>query len=233
MSANVSIIVTNFNKPHEQIAECMESIRAQTVEPREVFLIDDCSDDPRAHALATSIILPKNVGVAKARDIGVKMSTGKLLLFVDADDKLAPDFIQQCGKQIAKGADITYPNMLLFDGVPRNKLVENPNKITAQYLIGRKTSIPVTSMMFRHVYEKLEGFRDLPIFEDWDFWIRAMFNGYTFKKANTLLYYRQNANSRNHASLDSKNRVHAIITAPFEVIDGQLRERKPNGKQAS
>jgi glycosyltransferase involved in cell wall biosynthesis len=233
MSANVSIIVTNFNKPHEQLMECMESIKDQTVEPREVILVDDCSDDPRAHALATSIILPKNVGVAEARDIGVRMSTGKLLLFVDADDKLAPDFIQQCGKAIAKGADITYPNMLLFDGVPRNKLVENPSNVSAKYLLGRKTSIPVTSMMFRHVYDKLDGFRDLPIFEDWDFWIRAMFNGYTFKRANTLLWYRQNANSRNHAHADIKNRVHAQITAPYEVIDGELRERNPHGKQAS
>lgn len=233
MNADVSIICTNYNKPHEQIMECMESIKQQTVPVREVILVDDCSEDPRAHALATSIILPKNVGVAKARDIGVKMSKGKLLLFVDADDKLAPDFIQQCGRAIAKGADIAYPNMLLFDGIPRNKLVENPSRITANYVIGRKTSIPVTSMMWRKVYDELGGFRDLPIFEDWDFWIRAMFNGYTFKRANTLLYYRQNQNSRNHATMDVKTRIHAQITAPYEVVDGKLRERKPNGKQAS
>lgn len=231
--ANLSIIVTNYNKPPEQLMECMESIKAQTVEPLEVILVDDCSKDPRAHALATSIILPKNVGVAKARDVGVQMSRGKLLLFVDADDKLAPDFIQQCGKVIAKGADIAYPNMLLFDGIPRNKLVENPSKITGSYLLGRKTSIPVTSMMWRHVYEKLGGFDPkLPIFEDWDFWIRAACNGYTFKRANTLLWYRQNKDSRNHGNQDLKTRTHYKITAPYEVVAGRV-ERKKDGKQAS
>lgn len=233
MKADVSIIVTNFNKPHQQLIECIDSIKEQTVEPLEVILVDDCSDDPRAHAYATSIILPKNVGVAKARDIGVKMSVGKLLLFVDADDKLAPDFIQQCGRVIAKGADIAYPNMLLFDGVPRNKLVENPSKITGSYLLGRKTSIPVTSMMWRKVYETLGGFDPkLPIFEDWDFWIRAACNGYTFGRANTLLWYRQNEQSRNHGNQDLKTRTHYKITAPYEVVDGRV-ERKKDGKQTS
>lgn len=228
--ADLSIIVTNWNKPHQHLIECMNSIKEQTIEPKEVILVDDCSKDPRAHALAMSIILPKNVGVAKARDIGVKMSTGKLILFLDADDKLAPDFIQQCGKAIAKGADIAYPNMILFDGVPRNKLVENPGKITGKYIIGKKTSIPVTSMMWRKVYDELGGFNPtLPLFEDWDFWIRAVCKGYTFKKANTLLWYRQNPDSRNHGTPDLKSAVHRKITSPYEIINGQLKERIKDG----
>lgn len=230
MKADVSIIITNYNKPPEQLIECMDSIKAQTIEPREVILVDDCSKEPHAHAQAVSIMLPQNVGVAKARDIGVRMSKGRLLLFVDADDKLAPDFIQQCGRAIAKGADIAYPNMILFDGVPRNKLVENPKKISGSYLLGHKTSIPVTSMMFRKMYDALGGFRELPVFEDWDFWIRAMCNGYTFKPANTLLWYRQNELSRNHATVQIKSQVHTKITAPYEVVEGRLRERKQHGK---
>lgn len=233
MRADCSIIITNYNKPPEQLMECVASIKDQTIPPKEIILVDDCSDEPRAHAAAISIMLPKNVGVAKARDVGVKMSTGKLLLFVDADDKLAPDFIQQCGRAIAKGASIAYPNMILFDGVPINKLVDNPSKITAQYLLGRKTSIPVTSMMFRDMYDKLGGFRDLPVFEDWDFWLRAMFNGYTFKKANTLLWYRQNESSRNHATMDIKTKIHSQITAPYIVVDGRLEERTTDGEKTT
>ena len=230
MKADLSIIVTNYNKPPEQLMACMRSIKEQTVEPKEVILIDDCSKDPRAHAGAISVILPKNLGVAKARDFGVKMSTGKLILFLDADDMIAPDFIQQCGRAIAKGADIAYPNMVLFDGIPKNKLVDNPSKITPKYVLGRKTSIPVTSMMWRKVYDDLKGFKTtLPIFEDWDFWIRALCKGYTFKRANTLLWYRQNSNSRNHGSADLKNKVHYQITAPYVIEGKRLMERKKDG----
>jgi len=223
--ADVSIIVTNFNKTPEQLMECMESIKQQTIEPLEVILVDDCSTDPRAHALATSIILPKNVGVAKARDIGVKMSRGRLLLFVDADDKLAPDFAQQCGKVIAN-KDIAYTNILLFGAIERSKLQETPPVLKPKHLFGNtNTSVLVTSMMHRRVYEGLGGFRDLPIYEDWDFWLRAMCKGYTFGHANTLLYYRQNLQSRNKVASELKTTVHNKITAPYEIHNGVLRER--------
>ena len=187
--------------------------------------MDDCSADPRAHALAISIILPKNVGVAKARDIGVKMSRGKLLLFVDADDKLAPDFIQQCGKVIAI-KDIAYTNILLFGAIERSRLQETPPVLKPKHLFGNtNTSVLVTSMMHRRVYEDLGGFRDLQIYEDWDFWLRAMCKGYTFGHANTLLYYRQNLQSRNKVASELKTAVHKKITAPYEILDGFLRER--------
>lgn len=222
MKANLSIIVTTHNKPLEQIIECMDSIKEQTVKPLEVILVDDCSKDPRAHALATSIMLPSNVGVAKARDIGVRMSSGKLLLFVDADDRLAPDFIEQCGKVIDE-CDIAYPNVLRFGDIEINELAESPKAITPEYIIGKKCGLVVTSMMHRGVYDILGGFNQLPIFEDWDFWIRAIHHGYTFKKANTLLWYRQNGRtSRNKMPKELKTSTHAKIIEPYMVLNNKL-----------
>lgn len=227
--ADLSIIVNNYNKPHEQIMECMDSIKEQTIQPREVILVDDCSDDPRAHAIATSIILPKNIGVAKARDIGVHMSKGRLLLFVDADDKLAPDFIEQCGKIINK-VDIAYPNVIKFGNIEVNKLIETPDKITPKLLMYENLKLVVTSMMHKYIYKKLNGFNNLPIYEDWDFWLRAMAEGFTFGKANTLFYYRQNRKSRNHLPIDKKHSIHRKITAPYKVVKGKL-ERKNEKKK--
>lgn len=230
MKADLSIIVTSYNKPVEQIIDCMDSIKAQTVSPLEVILVDDCSDDPRAHALAISIMLPKNVGVAKARDIGVKMSKGKLLLFLDADDKLAPDFIEQCGRLIDH-VDIAYPNVLKFGAIEQPKLVDSPKKITPEYIMGKRCGLVVTSMMHRHVYEKLGGFKKMVVYEDWDFWIRAIFNGYTFARANTLLHYRQNLQSRNHLSREEKTNTHIMMTAPFEIRGKKLVKKVKNGRQ--
>lgn len=226
--ANLSVIVTNYNKTPEQLMECMQSIREQTVRPKEVILVDDCSADPRAHALATSIVLPKNVGVAKARDIGVRMSTGKLLLFVDADDKLAPDFIQQCGRVIMH-CDIAYTNLLLFGNVEHNTLVDTPKELTPERIFPATCLIRVSSMMYREVYDTLGGFRDLPVYEDWDFWIRAMCQGYTFKKANTLLWYRQIGGSRNGISSDIKSATLKEIVAPYIIEGGKLKKKEDDG----
>jgi glycosyltransferase involved in cell wall biosynthesis len=221
MKANLSVIVNNYNKPAQQIEECFQSLRDQTVQPREVIFVDDCSEKRPTYRGVLSVVMPVNGGIAKARSMGVKLSTCKLLLFVDADDKLAPDFIQQCGKKIQQ-ADIVYPNMLYFGDVERNKFYESPEEITAKYLLGKTINIPVTSMMWKKVYEKNEGFRDLPVFEDWDFWIRAMYHGFTFARANTLLWYRQSSDSRNHKTLDFREDVHQQITSPFREEKGKI-----------
>lgn len=226
--ADLSIIVTSYNKPPEQIIACMDSIKQQTVSPKEIILVDDCSKDPRAHAIAISILLPKNVGVAEARDIGVKMSSGGLLLFLDGDDMLAPDFIEQCGRVIDK-YDIAYPNVLQFGNVEQNKLTEAPKEVTPKYIIGKKCGLVVTSMMHRRIYEMLGGFNKLPIYEDWDFWIRAVYYRSTFARANTLLWYRQNKKSRNHMSREDKTRVHNKITSPYIVVDDVLKKKESNG----
>lgn len=218
---NVSVICTNFNKEISQIEECVQSILDQTVLPGEIIFVDDCSTERPTHKDCTSIVLDKNYGVCHARDMGVRMSKGSLLLFVDADDKLAPDFIEQCGLVI-KTADIVYPDLLLFGQVRQNQRVSNPQKLKATDLLAHKMSIPVTSMMRRGVYESLRGFRNLPIFEDWDFWIRAMAEGFRFKRANTLLYYRQQEGSRIRQDSDTKQQVHTAITKDYCVREGRI-----------
>jgi glycosyltransferase involved in cell wall biosynthesis len=55
-------------------------VKNQTIPVKEIILVDDGSDDPRAHSDCTSIILPENQGVAQARAVGVRQSTGRLLL---------------------------------------------------------------------------------------------------------------------------------------------------------
>lgn len=223
-----SIIITNFNKPSKQIEECVHSVQFQTISAKEIILVDDHSDKPYAHSSVFSIILPKNMGVAKARDVGVKMSTGKLLLFVDADDMLAPDFIEQCLKHI-ENYSVVYPNVLLFGSVERPSLWVLDKEVTGETLIGKSNKVLVTSMFHREIYEKLGGFRQLPIYEDWDFWIRASFNGYTFRRANTLLWYRQNGgSSRNSASQDLRQSVHHQITAPYRFEGGKLVLNEPH-----
>jgi glycosyltransferase involved in cell wall biosynthesis len=229
--ADLSIIISNYNKKHEWLMECMDSIKAQTVPPREVILVDDCSDDPKAHALATSIILPENKGVANARDVGFRQSRGKLILFLDADDKLSPDFIEKCGEKIDK-SDIVYTDFILTGRVERPKLERTPDEITPQNLLNKDCPLRVTSMMHRKVYEDVGGFRKLPVFEDWDFWLRAMSNDCTFAKANTYFEYRQTGKGRIAVSGYTKEEVHHQIIKDYQIKQGKLCLKDSKPKQA-
>jgi glycosyltransferase involved in cell wall biosynthesis len=213
--ADLTVIITNFNKPFVQIKQCIDSIHNQTVIPKEIFLIDDGSESFDEGFFDIPVLkLPANEGVVKARDYGFNLSTGRVILFVDADDYLAFDFIEKCGRKIAS-ADIVYPNLMLFG--EESNLIELPKKLSEEYLLNLSSCLPVTSMMHRYVYETLGGFNNLPIYEDWEFYLRAFFDeGFTFAKANTLLYYRQSANSRlNSEKDDFKKEVAIQICSPY------------------
>lgn len=196
---DLSCIITCKDK-EEYLGECIQSVLDNSKQPKEIIVVHDGCVSPTHHALVTSI-MTNNRGVSRARDTGFRFSTGKLILFIDGDDKLFPDFIERMVPNLVD-ADITYPNWFLANGV-ENELVEVAETIDLR----KKNSVLISSMMRREVYEKLGGFRDLPIYEDWDFWLRAEKEGFKFKKANTSLWYRQTANSRNRRSKSFRQSV--------------------------
>lgn len=213
--ADLSIIITNYNKPNEQIEECIESVLAQTVEAKEVFLIDDGSKQPVSHSKVLSVIFPENRGVAKARDFGFKLSTGKLILFVDADDVLPWDFVQKCGEKITQ-ADIVYPDLLYFGAIKHKFLKKLPDIITKDWLFSKEACLPVTSMMKREVYKNLGGFKELSFYEDWDFFMRAFLNNYYFVHANTYLMYRQSRKNRMYKTEEEREKLYQNLIKQYK-----------------
>lgn len=203
---DASVIITCFNK-EEFLDECVASVKRQSRQPKEVILIHDACDKPMAHATAHTIILPQNVGVSMARDVGVRYSSGKLILFVDGDDVLSPDYLEKMALTIYDGADIAYPDLFVWQG-DESYLSISPLSITVKTLkkFG-KLPIPVTSLMYRSVYDNLGGFKEMRVLEDLDFFVRALCKGYTMKKAHTLLWYRRYKGTRNNQDLSMRLKV--------------------------
>ena len=77
-------------------------------------------------------------------------------------------------------------------------------------------------MMKREVYEKLGGFGEFPVLEDLDFFLRALCNDYTFKKSQTLLWYRQTPTSRNQMSYLKKKEVFKKILSKFNISKDKI-----------
>lgn len=97
----VTVIIPTFNR-RQWIGECLESVRAQTYPHVETLVIDDCSTDgtvewlrtePR-HAFAKVHVQPQNGGASEARNTGIRMAGGELIVFIDSDDLLAPKHIE-------------------------------------------------------------------------------------------------------------------------------------------
>jgi glycosyltransferase involved in cell wall biosynthesis len=98
---NISIIVTNYNY-EKYLARCLRSLLDQTlpISKYEIIFVDDCSTDNSrivANLFADNIktiYLPENVGLASATNIGLNNCTGRLIVRVDSDDFVHPNFLE-------------------------------------------------------------------------------------------------------------------------------------------
>lgn len=219
---DVSVLITCFNK-EEFLDECVSSVLRQTKAPREIIIVHDECENPMHHAQATSIMLPKNMGVAGARKEAFRFSVGKLVLFLDGDDILSPDYLEKMTLKIHEGADIAYPDIYLF-GDGKNQLTMLTEKVEPALVEKiEKLPIPVTSLMKREVFEKLQGFGKWEVLEDIDFWLRAMCNDYTFARAETLLWYRHIPQGRNATDIGKRTRIMREILEQFEIKDNTIK----------
>lgn len=114
----VSFIIPVYNIPTPMLRECLESIMALSLRPfeREIIVIDDGSDTPPLSALGelTDGILylrQRNAGVAAARNLGLRMATGRFIQFIDGDDRL----LQAPYEHVLDLLRYEHCDMVLFD----------------------------------------------------------------------------------------------------------------------
>ena len=101
----ISVIIPVHNA-EKYIAECLESLRAQTLKDFEVVVVDDCSTDssraivesyaPKFGGRLKLSATKKNSGSGSVpRNKGLKLSRGEYVFFVDADDLLTPTALEE------------------------------------------------------------------------------------------------------------------------------------------
>jgi len=101
-SQKVSVIIPNYNGA-KYLADCINSVRAQTYPNVEIILVDDNSTDD-SFEIAGEIAardprviakrMPGNSSVGAARNYGIDISTGDFIMFLDSDDIMSPIAIE-------------------------------------------------------------------------------------------------------------------------------------------
>ena len=108
-----SIIVPAYNTGNA-ISKCIESIICQTFHDFELIIIDDGSKDQ------TPLIIDKyaavdcrikaihipNGGVSNARNVGLEVAKGEYVMFIDSDDWIEADYLEQIEKRLDDNSDI-------------------------------------------------------------------------------------------------------------------------------
>ncbi|GAB3219720.1 glycosyltransferase family 2 protein [Algoriphagus aestuariicola] len=109
----VSIIIPVYNKA-DIVRETLESALAQTYSNTEIVLVNDGSTDGSLDILKTyardfpekiQLVTQKNSGVSQATNKGIQVAKGEFIQFLDADDLLFPEKIEnQVGLLIGKSS---------------------------------------------------------------------------------------------------------------------------------
>lgn len=92
---DISVIVCTHNPRQDYLQRTLDGLRAQSL-PRdnwELLVVDNDSSEAVGEPDARVITEPK-LGLAHARITGIKAAKGSLIVFVDDDNVLAPDYLE-------------------------------------------------------------------------------------------------------------------------------------------
>ncbi len=214
MQPIISIIIPVY-KAEAYLSKCLDSILAQTYTNLEIILIDDespdncgkiCDEyarrDPRFH-----VIHQKNKGAGAARNLGIKMSRGEYIMFIDSDDYISPVMCETLlTTALQDQSDIVICGYTAVDGSGEQEIETLPNqKITGKNaVIQYFQQIPVCFIVIWNKIYKASLLHTTPpirfpentIYEDLLFSYKILYIAKQITILNKPLYYYNIFNSQ-------------------------------------
>lgn len=203
---SVSIVIPAFNSGH-YLTEAVDSALGQRCSAKEVIVVNDGStDETRAimvrYGSRIVHLHQPNQGVSEARNAGARVATGKWLMFLDADDKLAPSALTN----LLAHADselygVVYGRVMEFEDGSKamrerggsNSAGLPPVPAAANF---RRALIvtPGAALVRRELHQKVGGFaKPWQPTEDRDYWMKlGVYTGFRFCK-EVVVYKRKHA----------------------------------------
>lgn len=200
----ISVVIPCFNLGG-YAAEAVDSVLAQTFQDFEIVIVNDGSTDPTTQpqldAIASRdarirVLHSVNRGLAGARNLGIESAAGQYILPLDADDRIAPTFLEKAAAVLDRRPEIgiVYSEVEWF-GERSGKWDVSPYRFP-EILV--HNSIVATALFRRADWERAGGycteFRSR--WEDYDFWLSLIERGcHPHRIPEILFFYRQRSGS--------------------------------------
>lgn len=95
--------------------EAVQSVLDQSFDDAEIVIVDDGSEDPASLYLFASYIRPRTQilrnprrGIASARNAGAREATGDILVFLDAEDRFEPGFLERVSARFQSSPELGF-----------------------------------------------------------------------------------------------------------------------------
>ena len=232
MSSCVTFVIPAYNAEHT-IGRCLGSLGQQTVARWAALVVDDGSTDSTKQIVSAMAACDKriqslsqpNLGVSAARNRGIAAAATDLVVFLDADDTIHPDYLKRMMATLAAnpqaGAVCCGSLRLSSSGRWIERSAAPRLDISPSELCRRHSPAPLHALMIRHSQLVRAGGFDpaLRCYEDWDLWLRLVAAGVVFaiEPKQLALYWRS------AESLTSKGpqmmRAHPVVAERARMID--------------
>lgn len=200
---SVSVIITCHDYG-QFLEDCLQSVLTQTHPPAEIIIIDDASQDSTAAAAArysdqVHYIRCEFHNVHRARQAGVEATTSNVLLFLDADNCLPPDYVERGLEEFDDPrVGFVYPDLQEFGD--RNRRITWPEWDRNAFV--RDNFVDASSLIRRDVFLQADPLKppleDMDTWEDYLMFRRIVALGFEGRKQRCPLWYRVHRGSMSH-----------------------------------
>ena len=185
MSVNISVIIPVHNRA-AMLKRAVKSVLAQTYKDFELIVVDDGSTEDllEVRSLVEQnghcfLVLEKNLGVAVARNFGIKQAKGRWLALLDSDDVWLPEKLEKQIQFLEKNPELRI--MQSQERWYRGGEFVNPRYIHQMpegeevfYRSLKLCCISSSSVVFeKFLFDEMGGYDEqLWVCEDYDLWLR-------------------------------------------------------------
>ena len=227
----VSIIMSTYKEEEIFLRQAIESILNQSYKDFEYIIILDNPDNNLHIRIIKEYanldkrikfyVNEKNMGLTASLNKGLGLAKGKYICRMDADDISINKRIENQKRHLEEN------NYDLIGGISQmidengksiysiKKVPTNMDKIKKALRYNQIISHP-TWFGKKEVFEKLNGYRNMPLCEDYDFTLRAVLNGYKISNIDeTVLKYRMTSSSISRSNLYEQYLFARFITKKY------------------
>ena len=180
---DISVVIPTWNRA-EHVIRAIGSVLGQSVQPGEVVVVDDGSEDGTAERVLNTfpevrLLRQSNLGVSAARNRGICESSGEWIAFLDSDDEWLPDKLAMQMELLRLQPDLRAchtEEIWIRNGRRVNPMQKHakPSGWIFTHCLPRCCVSPSSVLLHRSVFDSVGNFDEsLPACEDYDLWLRV------------------------------------------------------------
>lgn len=190
------------NTNSSELKETLESIKNQTHQPKNIFLVLDgyiknnvleILNEYKKILPITTILIKNNVGLGLALKKGLEKCKSDIVLRFDTDDINYKKRAEYIVKELGKGeVDIVGSNVNEFYDDPnilisKKRMPLTHASISKAIFFRNPINHPSVGFLRKSILNLNGGYRHFPFYEDYDLWIRAFYSGLKFRNLDQEL----------------------------------------------